>query len=204
MTGFRGRSGRSFRARLALMQTPEGKWRVEFDEPWAREGAKPPEAEAEPSSRGGRRAKRRARAGAALDARGLRGAPPVRVPSPRCATMDALALTLVTGPANSAKAQIVLERYRAALARGPILVVPRAADVEHYRRELAARGRGARVAVEPFGGLMREIARRAGVAAGAIGERRARAAPGGRHRRDAARAAGAGARRRGSRARWPR
>ena len=47
VTGFRGRSGRSFRARLALMQTPEGKWRVEFDEPWAREGAKPPEAEAE-------------------------------------------------------------------------------------------------------------------------------------------------------------
>src|ERR1700744_2353686 len=47
VTGFRGRSGRSFRARLALQQTDEGKWRVEFDEPWAREGAKPPEAEAE-------------------------------------------------------------------------------------------------------------------------------------------------------------
>jgi DNA topoisomerase III len=47
VTGFRGRSGRSFRARLALMQTPEGRWRVEFDEPWAREGAKPPEVEAE-------------------------------------------------------------------------------------------------------------------------------------------------------------
>jgi DNA topoisomerase-3 len=47
VTGFRGRSGRSFRARLALMQTPDGKWRVEFDEPWAREGAKPPEVEAE-------------------------------------------------------------------------------------------------------------------------------------------------------------
>ena len=45
VTGFRGRSGRSFRARLALEQTPEGKWRVEFDEPWAREGAKPPEVE---------------------------------------------------------------------------------------------------------------------------------------------------------------
>ncbi|MGI8558568.1 MAG: DNA topoisomerase 3 [Solirubrobacteraceae bacterium] len=43
--GFRGRSGRSFRARLALMQSEDGKWRVEFDEPWAREGAKPPEAE---------------------------------------------------------------------------------------------------------------------------------------------------------------
>ncbi|HUB72840.1 MAG TPA: DNA topoisomerase 3 [Solirubrobacteraceae bacterium] len=47
VTGFRGRSGRSFRARLALQQTEEGKWRVEFDEPWAREGAKPPDAEAE-------------------------------------------------------------------------------------------------------------------------------------------------------------
>ena len=45
MTGFKGRSGRSFRARLALMQTEDGKWRVEFDEPWAREGAKPPEGE---------------------------------------------------------------------------------------------------------------------------------------------------------------
>ena len=47
VAGFKGRSGRSFRARLALMQTDEGRWRVEFDEPWAREGAKPPEAEAE-------------------------------------------------------------------------------------------------------------------------------------------------------------
>jgi DNA topoisomerase-3 len=45
VTGFKGRSGKSFRARLALQQTEEGRWRVEFDEPWAREGAKPPEAE---------------------------------------------------------------------------------------------------------------------------------------------------------------
>jgi DNA topoisomerase-3 len=45
VTGFKGRSGKSFRARLALMQTEEGKWRVEFDEPWAKEGAKPPEVE---------------------------------------------------------------------------------------------------------------------------------------------------------------
>jgi DNA topoisomerase-3 len=50
VTGFKGRSGRSFRARLALEQTPEGKWRVEFDEPWAREGAKPPEVEGEPTA----------------------------------------------------------------------------------------------------------------------------------------------------------
>ncbi|MDQ5808459.1 MAG: DNA topoisomerase, partial [Actinomycetota bacterium] len=45
VTGFKGRSGKSFRARLALHQTEEGKWRVEFDEPWAKEGAKPPEEE---------------------------------------------------------------------------------------------------------------------------------------------------------------
>ncbi|HUA11268.1 MAG TPA: DNA topoisomerase 3 [Solirubrobacteraceae bacterium] len=47
IAGFRGRTGRIFRARLALSQTEDGKWRVEFDEPWAREGAKPPDAEAE-------------------------------------------------------------------------------------------------------------------------------------------------------------
>ncbi|MDQ6841689.1 MAG: DNA topoisomerase 3 [Actinomycetota bacterium] len=41
VTGFKGRSGKSFRARLGLQQTPEGKWRVEFDEPWAKEGAEP-------------------------------------------------------------------------------------------------------------------------------------------------------------------
>jgi len=52
VTGFKGRSGRSFRARLALMQTDEGKWRVEFDEPWARDGAKPPESEAQAASPG--------------------------------------------------------------------------------------------------------------------------------------------------------
>jgi DNA topoisomerase-3 len=45
VTGFKGRSGRSFRARLALEQSEDGKWRVEFDEPWAREGGKAPEGE---------------------------------------------------------------------------------------------------------------------------------------------------------------
>jgi len=52
VTGFKGRSGKGFRARLALQQTEDGKWRVEFDEPWAKEGAKPPEAEAEEPDRG--------------------------------------------------------------------------------------------------------------------------------------------------------
>ncbi len=45
VTGFKGRSGKSFRARLALQQSDDGKWRVEFDEPWAKEGAKPPETD---------------------------------------------------------------------------------------------------------------------------------------------------------------
>jgi DNA topoisomerase-3 len=53
VTGFKGRSGRSFRARLALQQSEEGKWRVEFDEPWARDGGKaapePADAAAEPA-----------------------------------------------------------------------------------------------------------------------------------------------------------
>jgi DNA topoisomerase-3 len=53
VSGFKGRSGKSFRARLALQQTEDGKWRVEFDEPWARAGAKPPEeapAEEQPAA----------------------------------------------------------------------------------------------------------------------------------------------------------
>jgi DNA topoisomerase-3 len=33
--GFRGRSGRTFSAKLKLEQNDEGKWRVEFDEEWA-------------------------------------------------------------------------------------------------------------------------------------------------------------------------
>jgi DNA topoisomerase-3 len=50
VTGFKGRSGKSFRSKLALMQNEEGKWRVEFDEPWAKEGAKPPDAAEETSA----------------------------------------------------------------------------------------------------------------------------------------------------------
>ncbi|HEY1688617.1 MAG TPA: DNA topoisomerase 3 [Solirubrobacteraceae bacterium] len=47
VSGFRGRSGRGFRAHLALQQSSEGKWRLEFNEQWAREGVKPPETEGE-------------------------------------------------------------------------------------------------------------------------------------------------------------
>jgi DNA topoisomerase-3 len=44
VTGFRSRAGRTFRAKLRLEQTEEGKWRVEFDEEWAKE---PPKGESE-------------------------------------------------------------------------------------------------------------------------------------------------------------
>jgi ATP-dependent helicase/DNAse subunit B len=54
--------------------------------------------------------------------------------------MGPMPLTLVTGPANAAKAGAVLERLRELRARDPLLVVPTSADVDHYRRELAAAG----------------------------------------------------------------
>ncbi|MBN1528492.1 MAG: DNA topoisomerase 3 [Thermoleophilaceae bacterium] len=44
VTGFRSRAGRTFRAKLRLESVEEGKWRVEFDEEWAKE---PPKGEAE-------------------------------------------------------------------------------------------------------------------------------------------------------------
>jgi DNA topoisomerase-3 len=43
--GFRGRSGRSFSAKLRLEQGEDGKWRVEFDEEWANGGANSSPAE---------------------------------------------------------------------------------------------------------------------------------------------------------------
>jgi DNA topoisomerase III len=46
VSGFRGRSGRTFSAKLKLEQNEEGKWRVEFDEDWAREPANQTKTEA--------------------------------------------------------------------------------------------------------------------------------------------------------------
>lgn len=74
-------------------------------------------------------------------------------------------LTLVTGPANAAKAGAVLGPLRERLAEEPILVVPAFEEVEHSQRELAERGAifGARVV--RFSALFREIAGRAGLVA---------------------------------------
>jgi DNA topoisomerase-3 len=50
VTGFRGRSGRTFRAKLKIERTDEGKWRVDFNEDWAKE---PPKTEGEDGANGG-------------------------------------------------------------------------------------------------------------------------------------------------------
>jgi DNA topoisomerase-3 len=65
VTGFRGRSGRGFSAKLKLVQNEEGKWRVEFDEAWATE---PPPEPAEVSADGAaKRRPRRAKAASAAE-----------------------------------------------------------------------------------------------------------------------------------------
>jgi DNA topoisomerase III len=63
VTGFRSRAGRTFRAKLRLEQAEEGKWRVEFDEEWAKE---PPKGESE-EERAEREAAERAGAAASGD-----------------------------------------------------------------------------------------------------------------------------------------
>ncbi len=80
-----------------------------------------------------------------------------------------MSLTLVTGPANAAKAGYVLERLRAALHLEPLLVVPTAADVSHYGQELAAGGVVFGAQVLTFENLVREIGRVAGVKARPLG-----------------------------------
>lgn len=52
VSGFRGRSGRSFQARLALRKGSDGRWRTEFDEPWAKPAVNAVKGEAEDSERG--------------------------------------------------------------------------------------------------------------------------------------------------------
>ncbi len=74
-------------------------------------------------------------------------------------------ITLITGPANAGKAQLVMDAVRRELAHGhePLLVVPTRADAEHYLRELAGTGTAMGIRVERFDGLIEEVVRRAGV-----------------------------------------
>ncbi len=70
VAGFRGRSGRTFNAKLKLEQTGEGKWRVDFDEEWAQQPRESAEDEAADGGGDGgdgkapRRPRRRTRAAA--------------------------------------------------------------------------------------------------------------------------------------------
>ncbi len=78
-------------------------------------------------------------------------------------------LTLVTGPANAAKAGVVVDRIRAWLPREPLLVVPTQADVGHYQRELAGAGVVFGAQVTTFSGLIGAIAQAVGVSGRVLG-----------------------------------
>ena len=148
VTGFKGRSGRSFRAKLALVQNDEGRWRVEFDEAWAKEGAKPPEAERAGGRRRGRRraGRRDARRRVAPGPRPGMGARELRV-TPALSGRRSPCATLKGAPAARHRSR---ERREGRSSRGcvpPPMAGSRAAarrpdvaDVEDYRRELAAVG----------------------------------------------------------------
>ncbi len=71
-------------------------------------------------------------------------------------------LTLILGPANSAKAGEVLGAYGLARGRGALLVVPTVRDARAYSRELAAGGAALGGAVLTFSGLASQIARAIG------------------------------------------
>ncbi len=74
-------------------------------------------------------------------------------------------ITLISGPANAGKAEVVMDAVRRHLAHGeePLLIVPTRADAEHYQRELAGTGAALGVRVERFEGLIGEAVRRAGI-----------------------------------------
>jgi hypothetical protein len=48
-------------------------------------------------------------------------------------------LSLIAGPANAGKVELLLDRYLASLDREPVLIVPNRSDVESVSRELLAR-----------------------------------------------------------------
>ena len=71
-----------------------------------------------------------------------------------------MGLELIQGPPNSGRAGAILDRFRASLDAGPLLVVPTADDVSTFERSLCegpGSARGGTVAT--FAGLAREVAR---------------------------------------------
>src|SRR5919198_6281957 len=53
-----------------------------------------------------------------------------------------MGLSLIVGPANAGKVELLLDRYVAALDRDPYLIVPGRPDVDRVERELLARCNG--------------------------------------------------------------
>jgi ATP-dependent helicase/DNAse subunit B len=78
-------------------------------------------------------------------------------------------LTLITGPANAAKAGALLDAYREVIDRAPILVVPTFGDVDFYQRDLAARGDVFGTDVKTFRDLTNEIGKRTGARSRPVG-----------------------------------
>ncbi|MDQ3857661.1 MAG: DNA topoisomerase 3 [Actinomycetota bacterium] len=64
VSGFRGRSGRAFKAKLKLVHDENGKWRVDFDEEWAQPVSEPREEVPAAADGQGRPSRRRAAAAA--------------------------------------------------------------------------------------------------------------------------------------------
>jgi ATP-dependent helicase/DNAse subunit B len=50
-----------------------------------------------------------------------------------------MALSLIAGPANAGKVELLLDRYLASLDREPVLIVPNRSDVDSVERELLAK-----------------------------------------------------------------
>ena len=70
-----------------------------------------------------------------------------------------MALNLIAGPPNSARAGAVIGGFRENLLRDPLLVVPTADDAERFERELLEQGALLGGSVLTFGGLFGELAR---------------------------------------------
>jgi len=67
-------------------------------------------------------------------------------------------LNLISGPLNSGRRGLILDRFAAARDRGPILVVPNMDDVFDFEQELCAGGAALGGSVMTFGGLFRGVA----------------------------------------------
>ena len=68
-------------------------------------------------------------------------------------------LSLIAGPANAGKVELLLDRYLASLDREPVLIVPNRSDVESVSRELLTR-RGALLggSIDTFDDVFERIA----------------------------------------------